>query len=62
MTSIKGETIGRFRILSEIGNGGMGEVYPAQDTELDRRIAIKFLSDEFSNDTEKRPSEEIHLS
>ncbi len=40
----------------------MGDVYPAQDTELDRRIAIKFLSDEFSNDTEKRPSEEIHLS
>ena len=48
-----GATISHYKILSEIGKGGMGEVYLAQDTELDRRIAIKFLSEEFSKDSEK---------
>lgn len=49
----KNTTISHYKILSEIGKGGMGEVYLAQDTELDRKIAIKFLSDEFSKDSEK---------
>ena len=48
-----GTTFSHFKILSEIGKGGMGKVYLAEDTELDRKIAIKFLSDEFSNDSEK---------
>jgi len=49
----KGTTISHYKILSEIGKGGMGEVYLAQDTKLNRKVAIKFLSDEFSKDKEK---------
>jgi len=47
MTIINGESIGKYRILYEIGKGGMGEVYLAQDTNLNRKVAIKFLSEEF---------------
>jgi len=46
-------TFAHYRILSKIGAGGMGEVYLAQDTKLDRRVAIKFLHEEFSKDTDK---------
>ena len=42
-----------YRIVSKIGAGGMGEVYLAQDTKLDRKVAIKFLHVEFSKDADK---------
>src|SRR6266705_2736705 len=38
-----GEKLGRYEIRSKIGEGGMGEVYLAQDTKLDRKVALKIL-------------------
>jgi len=49
----KGTTISHYKILSEIGKGGMGEVYLAQDTKLNRKVAIKFLNEKYGKDVEK---------
>jgi serine/threonine protein kinase len=43
MTLGPGTKLGRYEIRSKIGEGGMGEVYLAQDTELDRKVALKIL-------------------
>ncbi len=45
-----GETVSHFRVIEKIGEGGMGEVYLAQDTSLNRKAALKFLSLELSED------------
>jgi serine/threonine protein kinase len=43
MTLAAGTKLGRYEIRSKIGEGGMGEVYLAQDTQLDRKVALKIL-------------------
>lgn len=49
-----GTTVGHYRITAKIGAGGMGEVFLAEDTRLDRRAAIKFLPAELAVDPERR--------
>ncbi len=45
--------VGPYEILSAIGSGGMGEVYRARDTKLNRDVAIKVLPDLFASDPER---------
>ena len=46
----RGDRIGSYVVIARIGAGGMGEVYSARDTRLDRTVALKVLSSELTAD------------
>ncbi len=49
-----GSTLSHYQVIDEIGRGGMGVVYLAEDTRLGRRVALKFLADHLRPDSEAR--------
>lgn len=58
-----GTDLGPYRVLSKLGEGGMGQVYRARDTRLRREVAIKVLPPLFANDPERlaRFEREAHV-
>ena len=53
MTLSTGTRLSHYEISSQLGKGGMGEVYRAKDQKLGRDVAIKLLPEEFAKDTDR---------
>lgn len=53
MTIVPGTQLGAYQIVAPLGAGGMGEVYRATDTRLDREVAIKVLPADFAQAGER---------
>ena len=57
-----GSTLGSYQVTAKIGEGGMGEVYRARDTKLDRDVALKVLPHEEDLSGVRRLTERLHVS
>jgi eukaryotic-like serine/threonine-protein kinase len=53
MSLSAGTRIGPYQIVSSLGAGGMGEVYRARDSKLNREVALKILPEGFSSDLDR---------
>ncbi len=53
MALTPGTTLGPYSVTAKIGEGGMGEVYRARDTKLDRDVALKVLPQAFTDDPDR---------
>ncbi|KAA3634888.1 MAG: hypothetical protein DWP97_05935 [Calditrichaeota bacterium] len=49
-----GEQVSHYKIIKKIGAGGMGEIYLADDTKLDRKVALKFMPNHLASDSDMR--------
>ena len=49
-----GRTLSHYRIVAQLGAGGMGVVYRAEDVRLGREVAVKFVSQDFAHDEQAR--------
>ena len=49
-----GTELAHYRVTAKIGEGGMGEVWRATDSKLDREVALKVLPDDFASDPDRR--------